>query len=474
VAFGAGAVHIAGGFGPSGQSAAIERYDPATDTIGPGSASLPVPRASPSALWDGGGLLLFGGCTTACATDEVLRYDPAAGTVVVAGHLPSARYASSAAWDGARALVIGGIRPSPLRETDQVVAFDPATGTSIIAGPLPTPRGWTAAAALGDSVYVLGGCAPPPERCPRADVVRYAARLPGAPRDLQLERGPGRGEISLAWSPPPAAETPEPVVGYRLYHRGVFDLEDLFLADVGPSTTFLATGLQDGEQQTYRVAARTAAGVGSLSLAMTGRAPSWPGPPSYLAASPGPGRGEVGLAWSAPADDGGSEVVGYRVWRGTTPESIARVAELGVMLAWTDQGLPDATTFLYRIQAVNALGGGSLSPLASTTTLGPPGPPRDLTAGTQFHASLQGVGLVVRLTWAPPAIPANPPLDGYEVLRGPAPGQESPLASVSESTYADDTCPLPMRCYYVVRAVNSIGPGPASNEVSALGTALPR
>lgn len=77
----------------------------------------------------------------------------------------------------------------------------------------------------------------------------------------------------------------------------------------------------------------------------------------------------------------------------------------------------------------------------------------------------------VRLTWASPAN-GNRGISGYEVLRGTAAGSETPYTTLDgSSTSYTDTDVTPTQTYfYRLRAINSLGGSPLSNEVS--GTPL--
>ena len=101
-----------------------------------------------------------------------------------------------------------------------------------------------------------------------------------------------------------------------------------------------------------------------------------PSAPAGLAVATAEGReGELSVSWSAPASDGGSEVIGYKVqWKSGTEaydgtESSARQAVLGDAAAsHTIAGLANGTAYTVRVLAVNAAGNGAAAEVEATAT----------------------------------------------------------------------------------------------------------
>src|SRR5206468_7128011 len=95
---------------------------------------------------------------------------------------------------------------------------------------------------------------------------------------------------------------------------------------------------------------------------------------------------QVNLSWTAPADNGGSAITGYKIERstdgGTTWSTI--VPNTGsASTAYSDTGLTHGTTYAYKVSAVNSIGTSPSSNTASATTLAvAPSTPTGLAATT--------------------------------------------------------------------------------------------
>lgn len=90
--------------------------------------------------------------------------------------------------------------------------------------------------------------------------------------------------------------------------------------------------------------------------------PTEPGAPTGLTATaPGDGYLEIDLAWTTPASDGGSPITGYEIYRDTTTSPTTLLTTVGVTNSYTDSTVSDATTYYYRVKAVNAIGSSTYS-----------------------------------------------------------------------------------------------------------------
>jgi hypothetical protein len=78
------------------------------------------------------------------------------------------------------------------------------------------------------------------------------------------------------------------------------------------------------------------------------------------------GDGYVILAWSEPTDDGGSDITGYRIYRGILEDGLGIVEDVTDM-HYTDNGLQNGQTYYYAISALNAVGEGEKTEILPAT-----------------------------------------------------------------------------------------------------------
>ena len=80
----------------------------------------------------------------------------------------------------------------------------------------------------------------------------------------------------------------------------------------------------------------------------------------------------------------------------------------------------------------------------------------------------------ITLTWQSPEFDGGLPIEGYQIYRGTTAGGESLFTTVSSvRTYTDAGIANGVTYYYRISAVNAIGEGPRSGEVSATPSAAP-
>ena len=286
------------------------------------------------------------------------------------------------------------------------------------------------------------------------------ATPPDAPQGLSATAGDGR--IDLAWSAP-GSDGGSPITNYKVY-RGTSSGGESFLVELGDVLSYADSGLTNGQTYYYYVTAVNSVGEGPQSneASATPNAPANPpGAPQGLTATASDST--VVLAWSPPGDDGGSPITNYKVYRGTSPGGESFLANVGVVLAYTDTGLTNGVTYYYEVSAENSIGEGPRSNEASAT----PNPPASPPTSPQNLAATGGDGYV-DLAWDPPANDGGLPILEYRVYRGTSSGGESFLASAGLSlSYTDSSVTNGQTYYYEVTAKNAVGESSPSNEASA-------
>jgi subtilisin family serine protease len=185
--------------------------------------------------------------------------------------------------------------------------------------------------------------------------------------------------------------------------------------------------------------------------------PTLPGSPSLISAVGG--VDSVTLSWTAPASDGGSDITGYEIWRGTEAGSEDLLTTVDVQTSFVDSSVLAGSTYWYQVAAVNEIGTGPRSNELSAGLVSPPSAP------TLLGAPADGV---VVLSWTEPASDGGSAISGYNVYRRVGGGQEAPLASTGagETTYVDFGLTNGTDYTYRVAALNGAGEGAFSNAVT--------
>lgn len=123
--------------------------------------------------------------------------------------------------------------------------------------------------------------------------------------------------------------------------------------------------------------------------------PGAPEAPGGLSATTGTVAGSIALAWSEPPGDGGSDIIGFRVYRAQAAAGpYVLIKTLGPVLTYADSGLGNDVKRFYQVAAFNENGEGERSNTAEATTryVSPSPTPRPTTSGPPRVDPLDGDG----------------------------------------------------------------------------------
>ena len=191
-----------------------------------------------------------------------------------------------------------------------------------------------------------------------------------------------------------------------------------------------------------------------------------PGAPEGLTAA-GNGQTRIDLSWTAPTDDGGADITGYRIEVSTSGSSWsdleANTRSTGTSYSHT--GLSASSTRHYRVSAINSAGTGPASDTNSATTDAAmkPGEPTGLTATADGQTEID-------LSWDAPSADGGADITGYKIEVSTNGSSWSDLEANTRSTstsYSHSSLTAGSTRHYRVSAINSVGTGPASNLAAA-------
>jgi titin len=300
-----------------------------------------------------------------------------------------------------------------------------------------------------------------------------AGALPGSPTGL-VATPVSPTQATLSWSAP--SNGGHPITGYKIEYRiGSGSYTELVPTTGSTITTYLHTGMTAGQVYVYRIYAITTFGQSekpssettvTLKSASSSSAPGAPPGLSATAVSPT----QVNLSWSAPSNNGGYSITGYKieVKKGAASYSTLTASTGNSTTTYAHAGLVTGTTYSYKVYAINSIGTSTASPEASTTPTttsisSSPAPPTGLIATSSSATQ-------INLSWSAPSNIGGAPITGYKIEAKKGPGSYEVLVANTASTvtsYAHAGLTTGTQYYYRVYAINSIGTSSPSGESSA-------
>jgi Tfp pilus assembly protein FimT len=257
---------------------------------------------------------------------------------------------------------------------------------------------------------------------------------------------PGLGQLTVAFSTP-SCTGGKPLTNYEYStdNGSTFSA----LSPASTSSPFVITGLQNGATYQVKLRAVNIAGAGTSSAASSGTPYTVPGAPSITSITPG--NGQLSVAFSAPASNGGAAISNYQYSTDGTTWTTRSPASASSPLVIT--GLQNGTSYSVTLKAVNVAGSGSASSASTSTPYTVPGAPTLSSASASLTSST--------LNFSAPASNGGSAITGYTAscpssdggTAGSASGAGSPL-SVTLTQGKTYTCS--------VTAVNAAGSSAAS------------
>jgi titin len=199
------------------------------------------------------------------------------------------------------------------------------------------------------------------------------ASTPDSPSDVTAVAG--NASVTVSWSAP-ASDGGSPITSY-----GVVSSPDGRTARaVGSATSATVSGLTNGTSYTFTVVATNAAGDSAPSAASNAVTPSRvPDAPTNVVAAAGDASASV--SWTAPADDGGSAIIGYNV----RPHDLDTGADGALVLASTTSatitGLTNGHSYTFTVVAANGTGPSAQSEPSKPVTPQAGSAPPDTASG---------------------------------------------------------------------------------------------
>lgn len=279
-----------------------------------------------------------------------------------------------------------------------------------------------------------------------------------APRNLSADSTSQNNRVIFTWQVPENTGGAA-VSSYRLEYSA--NGTSWFGIAITSGLTATVSSPPKGTTYTYRVFANTPAGLSDASNLVTvtvaASKPDSPSPRSANFAS----DGSVLLTWSAPSDNGGSPITGYRVEMSTNATTYADLTTTaGNVLSATAPRANPGVVVSFRIYAITALGESNASSVVRLQT-----PFLKPTAPLNFTAVDNGSSVAV--AWAVPENLGGATSASYRVMFSRDAGATWSVSTVTNSLSANTIRPSKGTTWqYRVVANTQFGLGDFSNVVS--------
>ena len=277
------------------------------------------------------------------------------------------------------------------------------------------------------------------------------------------------GQVTVTWNALTGADTGgSAILSYTLQHSAssTFASGIVTVTSIA-STSHTVSGLTNGDIRYFRVAGVNVAGTGAYSGTASATPSTVPSAPTSVSGTPN-GETTSTVTWTAPANNGGAAVSGYKVEYAASPYSSYTVFNANTGTTSTSisvTGLTNGTSYKFRVSATNLNGFGATAESGVVVTNIVPAAP---TIGTM---TLSTTNTTDSLAWTAPAANGGSAITGYVYQTTTDSGSTFATAAATGSTSTTKTFDpgyTNVTTKVRVAAVNSLGTGPYS-AISTVG-----
>ena len=287
--------------------------------------------------------------------------------------------------------------------------------------------------------------------------------LPEAPPSVTANGSNGSAQVS--WTPP--SNGGALITSYTITpYKGSVAQAPTTVSNAPPVTSANISNLTPGASYTFTVAATNSVGTGPASAQsnpVTISALVAPGAPTNATATAG--NTTAAVSWTAPSNNGGTPITSYSVTpaiftsEGTTALTPVVVTGSPPATGVTITGLTNGVTYLFTVDAINAVGTGESDQSNAVTPATIPGAP------TNVNATLGSVNGQATVTWGAPSNNGGSTITSYTVI--PYVGSTALTSEEVTATGASNSAlvqglVIGTTYTFTVTATNVVGAGPAS------------
>jgi len=189
-----------------------------------------------------------------------------------------------------------------------------------------------------------------------------------------------------------------------------------------------------------------------------------PGPPTNLAYTSEDSF--INLTWNPPIEDGGEEIISYRVYRGNTPSNLLYMDMIGSnTFYYNDTSVTNGRVYHYGLRAENVVGRGEYATISAAAYTTPEKP--------QVTMVRRG-DMFLNISWNRPYKDGGLPDLTYNFYLGPNPDELALVAdSVTELYHNRSGLTNGQEYYYAISALNSKGEGELTDPTLAIPMWVP-
>ena len=298
--------------------------------------------------------------------------------------------------------------------------------------------------------------------------------VPSSPKNLSASAA-SHTSVIVTWTAPELDDDVPKITGYKIEAReGTGSYKTIVGDTKSTSTSFLHTGLEEGEDYRYKIYAINSEGISSAGFA----GPAEPGPtqvPSGLTAT-AISKNQILLTWIPPTDTFKQAITGYLIEREIIEDVLYdKVTTVGSSTtSYTVSGLETDKEYTYVVTANLAVGNTPRSNSATATPETDSKPPTTSNAVT-IPSEPRNVKAIasssqIQISWSAPSSDGNSKITGYKIEVKKDSSSYSTLEDDTKTTstsFVDSNVNINTKYTYRISAINSVGTSGTSSEASA-------
>lgn len=199
--------------------------------------------------------------------------------------------------------------------------------------------------------------------------------------------------------------------------------------------------------------------------------PTVPGKPTGLTATV-ISASQINLSWSAPSNNGGSSITGYKIEYKIIPNNYALLTQINgnTTTSYSHTGLQADKYYVYRVYAINSIGTSE----PSAEMLGHTEEPENIVPNPPTNLNVKAISPTkINLFWTTSSSNNGPIITGYKIEEKVGSGSYSVIVANTGNTntvYSRTGLAAGNTYTYRVSTINSVGTSNSSNESSASQT----